>query len=167
MTDTLYADVAVYMVLRPWEDAQRVDFEAEGDWWVAVEDGRAVGHFNLLDGEPYQYLSNLYVPPKYRGRGYGTSIMQALQRRSPNRAMRGEVAGWNLDALRLYLKMGWIVNETYWRTGEEDDWAWVYVKKMLASPPLWRARMEPHFRFENWRWAYRAHDILYWPGIYD
>ena len=121
MMPALQREVAAWgMPEAPWQRFEMGEppVSPEYSWYAAVDDGRVVGQFALRhapDIAPYWWLQAFYVPPRYRGRGYGRSILSGIHEMFPSQNLLGEVVAWNTYALRLYLGMGWVVADTYWR----------------------------------------------------
>jgi GNAT superfamily N-acetyltransferase len=82
---------------------------------VAEADGRVVGfalffaNFSTFLGKPGLYLEDLYVQPAFRGRGIGAALLKhlaALARQRDCGRFEWSVLDWNVDAIRIYERMG-------------------------------------------------------------
>ena len=68
---------------------------------LAVEDGKDVGfalffhNFSTFLGRAGIYLEDLYIMPKYRGKGYGKALLKELA----STALKEGVGGWTGAAL--------------------------------------------------------------------
>jgi GNAT superfamily N-acetyltransferase len=97
---------------------------------IADCDGSAAGFalffksFSTFLGRPGLYLEDLYVTPKFRGRGVGTALLTHLAKLARSRRygrIEWAVLDWNSPAIGFYDRMGarplseWI---TYRLTGE-------------------------------------------------
>jgi len=119
-----------------WNEAQIGAAVAEGLVVVAEEDGQLVGVGQRGRRGPDHVVYKLYVHPRYRGRGLGPRLIDALTRRLP------------ADADRLYIEH-FAANE---RAGEFYDRAGFTVQRVEPSPTgdpglavVWRARrLVPH-----------------------
>jgi GNAT superfamily N-acetyltransferase len=82
---------------------------------VAEVDDRVVGfalfftNFSTFLGKPGLYLEDLYVQPAHRGRGIGAALLKhlaALARQRDCGRFEWSVLDWNVDAIRIYQRMG-------------------------------------------------------------
>lgn len=81
----------------------------------ALEDGKEVGfalffhNFSTFLGRAGIYLEDLYVKPEYRGKGYGTALIQTLAKIALERGC-GRLEWWCLDwnkpSIDFYLSLG-------------------------------------------------------------
>lgn len=81
----------------------------------ALEDGKEVGfalffhNFSTFLGRAGIYLEDLYVMPKYRGKGYGKGLIQTLAKIAVERGC-GRLEWWCLDwnrpSIDFYLSLG-------------------------------------------------------------
>lgn len=102
------------------EDQLRRCANADGAVLVAEYDGRVVGYASLLaevssagDSDEvdyhYAYVNDLGVAQGMRGRGIGTALLAACEkraRRTGRKWIRLSVLAANGDALRLYRRLG-------------------------------------------------------------
>jgi len=82
---------------------------------IARADGDAAGFavyfqsFSTFVGRPGLYLEDLYVTPKWRGRGLGRQLLACLARTALDRGygrMEWSVLDWNEPALGVYRRIG-------------------------------------------------------------
>ena len=65
--------------------------------------------FSTFVGKPGIYLEDLYISPKYRGRGYGKALMVHLARLAKARdcgRFEWSVLDWNAPSLEFYRSLG-------------------------------------------------------------
>ncbi|MBR4906146.1 MAG: GNAT family N-acetyltransferase [Clostridia bacterium] len=81
----------------------------------ACEDGKEVGfalffhNFSTFVGRAGLYLEDLYVLPKYRGRGYGKALLKKLAVIAVERGcgrMEWVCLDWNRPSIDFYLSLG-------------------------------------------------------------
>jgi GNAT superfamily N-acetyltransferase len=81
----------------------------------AEEDGEIVGFalffhtFSTFLGKPGLYLEDLFVLPHQRGKGHGEALLRHLARLTLERGcarFEWSVLDWNVDAIRLYERIG-------------------------------------------------------------
>jgi GNAT superfamily N-acetyltransferase len=66
-------------------------------------------NFSTFLGKPGLYLEDLYVQPAHRGRGIGAALLKhlaALARQRDCGRFEWSVLDWNVDAIRIYERMG-------------------------------------------------------------
>jgi GNAT superfamily N-acetyltransferase len=89
---------------------------------IARAEGEPVGfalwfhNYSTFAGRPGLYLEDLFVRPRFRGRGYGEALLRHLARLALERnCVRFEwaVLDWNEPAIRFYRKLGAVAM---------DDW---------------------------------------------
>ena len=86
----------------------------------------------LHSGDQIAWISTVGVLPEYRGRGIGTSLMKACEERLSAQAVRLSVRKSNLDAIRLYNKLGYSPVESWNRYYQDGEDALV-LEKILAN----------------------------------
>ena len=81
--------------------------------FVVESKGKAVGvvWFAIKESPrgPYAYLYDIEVDEAYRGKGFGSQAMSALEEKLKKRGIKSlllHVFGYNQDALRLYQRLG-------------------------------------------------------------
>jgi GNAT superfamily N-acetyltransferase len=83
--------------------------------WVGEVEGEVVAfalcftNFSTFLGQPGLYLEDLYVRPAHRGAGLGKALLRHLGRVAVERGcgrFEWSVLDWNVNAIRLYEKMG-------------------------------------------------------------
>jgi ribosomal protein S18 acetylase RimI-like enzyme len=79
---------------------------------VIYVDNQPVGRLRVVRGEEI-YIGGIQILPEYRGRGIGTALLKNLIEESTkaSKTIRLEVFHNNLQALRLYEKVGFKVIE--------------------------------------------------------
>jgi GNAT superfamily N-acetyltransferase len=111
-----------------WRVLQHRCAEKHGHFLIAEDEGKAVGwafvheaHGELFVTEPerrHGYLSELYVAPSVRGKGFGRALMRACEDWSRARGhkllMLGVLVG-NASAIRIYQGDGYAPYVTYMR----------------------------------------------------
>ncbi len=83
--------------------------------FVALVEGDCVGfalffhNFSTFLGKPGMYLEDLYVRPKFRGRGLGKALLTQVARIAVERdcgRMEWSVLDWNEPSIRFYESLG-------------------------------------------------------------
>ncbi|MDD6727790.1 MAG: ribosomal protein S18-alanine N-acetyltransferase [Eubacteriales bacterium] len=91
----------------PWsrEDlAKQLEIETS-HFYVAVEDGKAVGYMGLQIFSGEGYVTNVAVLPKYRKRGIALALLEKAMENEMD-FITLEVRESNLPAIKLYEKVG-------------------------------------------------------------
>lgn len=65
--------------------------------------------FSTEFGKPCIWIEDLYIKPKYRGKGIGSSFFKYIEEKYPNTLMRLEAEEENENAIRVYKKNGYEV----------------------------------------------------------
>ena len=82
---------------------------------LAVEDGKDVGfalffhNFSTFLGRAGIYLEDLYIMPKYRGKGYGKALLKELASTALKRGCGRQdwsCLDWNQPSIDFYLSVG-------------------------------------------------------------
>ena len=82
---------------------------------LAVEDGKDVGfalffhNFSTFLGRAGSYLEDLYIMPKYRGKGYGKALLKELASTALKRGcgrLDWSCLDWNQPSIDFYLSVG-------------------------------------------------------------
>ena len=102
----------------------RSAFETSSTTIIRIK-GRRAGWFSIRDHSTHLFLSDIYISPRYRGRGIGTSVIQNIIESSPHQTLRLTTFVDN-PALNLYHRLGFhidaddggVVKMCY--TGESD-----------------------------------------------
>lgn len=118
----LIKDLAAYErmsdeVVATEDDIRRSLFSASpsAEALIARLSGDAVGfalffhNFSTFLGRPGLYLEDLYIKPRWRGRGYGRELLAALARLAVERRygrMEWSVLDWNELAIKSYRRVG-------------------------------------------------------------
>jgi len=125
------AEAADEQVRRWWNEAHVGAAVAEGLVVVAEADGRLVGVGQRGRSGAHHVVYKLYVHPKYRGRGLGPQLLDALTRQLPA----------HVD--RLYIEH-FVANERagsfYEREGFTVEWMEPSPTEDPALRVVWRAR---------------------------
>jgi len=97
---------------RGYDDALRILRDASREVYVARSNGRLVGFIILcMTGAFVGYIQTVCVDPRCRSQGFGAALIRFAEdrifRERPNVFMC--VSSFNLDARRLYLRLGYEV----------------------------------------------------------
>ena len=94
----------------------------------AVEDGKMVGFIagDRIDG--IAWVATVGVLPEYRHRGIGRALLEACETQMHLGSIRLCVRESNLDAIRLYEKLGYGVVDTWYRYYKDGSNALVMEK---------------------------------------
>ena len=79
------------------------------DTTVIKVKGRRAGWYSIRDLESHLFLSDIYISPRYRGKGIGTSVIAKILRSSPHRTVRLTTFVDN-PAINLYRRTGFHVD---------------------------------------------------------
>ncbi len=102
--------VATEELLREW-----IFEKQKAEVIFALEDGKEVGfalffhNFSTFLGRAGIYLEDLYVNPKYRGRGYGKGLICQLAKITCERGcgrLEWSCLDWNKPSIDFYLSLG-------------------------------------------------------------
>ena len=86
----------------------RSAFEASSTTIIRIK-GRRAGWFSIRDHSTHLYLNDIYISPRYRGQGIGTSVIQNVIESSPHQTLRLTTFVDN-PALNLYRRLGFQVD---------------------------------------------------------
>lgn len=97
----------------PWSESEleKVASNDSAIYFVAEEDGRAIGYGGLFFVLDEGSINNIAVLPEYRRRGIASSILVALTEESKEKALTAlflEVRESNLGARELYASFGFV-----------------------------------------------------------
>ena len=102
--------IATEELLREW-----IFEKKKAEVIFALEDGKEVGfalffhNFSTFLGRAGIYLEDLFVRPRYRGKGYGKALLKKLARSAKERGC-GRLEWWCLDwnkpSIDFYLSLG-------------------------------------------------------------
>jgi RimJ/RimL family protein N-acetyltransferase len=108
---------------------------------IHIESGEVVGHceLNFLNENPR--LSRILIGNKQnRGLGYGAKIIRlmidAIQKEIPSKQVELRVFGYNTNAIKLYEKEGFVIQEKYtlqFQYTEDESWTNYYMTKQLNN----------------------------------
>jgi ribosomal protein S18 acetylase RimI-like enzyme len=84
--------------------------------------GKGIGKIVLDENETAVHIVDLVIAPEMRGKGYGTTLLQALQAAAGERRIALSVDRQNPAAKKLYRNLGFQV-ETVSETHEAMSWA--------------------------------------------
>jgi diamine N-acetyltransferase len=91
-----------------------------GRMWVLEIDQKPIGYLALTFGFSFEYdgrdafIDEIYLDDEYRGKGYGTKVMQMLEERARQldvHAMHLEVERTNRRGEKLYINSGFSSND--------------------------------------------------------
>lgn len=126
-----------------WEDP---NLNQETDTWVAVaQDGRVVGYEEFYNRSEHAFLlGDGYVHPDFTGRGIGTALLRALDRRA-----RQEIEHADPD-VRVFIRNGMSIGDTVSRQMHEAEgyrpvrFFWRMEIELEEVPPIptWPAGIE-------------------------
>lgn len=111
-----------YPLEQVWSWADQGDFSADGlrakEFFVAEEEGRAVGFASLIRRGAVCVLDDLWVEPNAMGKGIGTELFTMAAERARERGAR--TLEWEAEpnAVGFYERMG----GRYLRDGEPSEW---------------------------------------------
>lgn len=115
---------------------------------LAESDGEPVGfalffaNFSTFRARPGLHLEDLYVRPKYRGRGIGRALIAAVARIAVDRKagrLEWAVLDWNAPAIAFYESLG-ARSLTEWTVNRVTDDA---LHRLAESAPLPLSTPEP------------------------
>jgi len=108
---------------------------------IHIESGEVIGHceLNFLNENPR--LSRILIGNKQnRGLGYGAKIIRlmidAIQKEIPSKQVELRVFGYNTNAIKLYEKEGFVIQEKYtlqFQYTEDESWTNYYMAKQLNN----------------------------------
>ena len=108
---------------------------------IHIESGEVIGHceLNFLNENPR--LSRILIGNKQnRGLGYGAKIIRlmidAIQKEIPSKQVELRVFGYNTNAIKLYEKEGFVIQEKYtlqFQYTEDESWTNYYMVKQLNN----------------------------------
>jgi ribosomal-protein-alanine N-acetyltransferase len=123
----------------PWSHGVFRDCLLAGYHCMVLErDGRVSGYGILSIAAGEAHILNLCVDPKYRSRGYGESLLDAILAQSRSASVREiflEVRPSNMTALALYRKKGFhkvARRPAYYQATEGREDAAVLAKKLIT-----------------------------------
>jgi ribosomal-protein-alanine N-acetyltransferase len=123
----------------PWSHGVFRDCLLAGYHCMVLErDGRVTGYGILSIAAGEAHILNLCVDPKYRSRGYGESLLDAILAKSRSASVREiflEVRPSNTTALALYRKKGFhkvARRPAYYQATEGREDAAVLAKKLIT-----------------------------------
>jgi len=108
---------------------------------IHIESGEVIGHCELNFLNEYPRLSRILIGNKQnRGRGYGTIIIHlmidAIQKEIPSKQVELRVFGYNTNAIKLYEKEGFVIQEKQtlqFQYTDDESWTNYYMVKQLNN----------------------------------
>ena len=108
---------------------------------IHIESGEVIGHCELNFLNEYPRLSRILIGNKQnRGLGYGAKIIRlmidAIQKEIPSKQVELRVFGYNTNAIKLYEKEGFVIQEKYtlqFQYTEDESWTNYYMAKQLNN----------------------------------
>ena len=106
---------------------------------VHIESGEVIGHCELNFLNEHPRLSRILIGAKQnRGLGYGVKIIQlmvdAIQKEIPSGQVELRVFGYNTNAIKLYEKEGFVIQEKHtlqFQYNDDEFWTNYYMTKQL------------------------------------
>ncbi|MCI9272333.1 MAG: GNAT family N-acetyltransferase [Clostridiales bacterium] len=118
---TMIQEIAAYErmsneVTATREDIVREVFQRKSAYaLIAQENGVSIGfalyffHFSTFQGRRGLYLEDVFLRPQYRGKGYGSQMLQELARIAVEQGcgrMEWSCLNWNQPSIAFYLGLG-------------------------------------------------------------
>ena len=108
---------------------------------IHIESGEVIGHCELNFLNEYPRLSRILIGNKQnRGLGYGTKIIRlmidAIQKEIPTKQVELRVFGYNTNAIKLYKKEGFVIQEKHtlqFQYTDDESWTNYYMAKQLNN----------------------------------
>ncbi len=108
---------------------------------VHIQSGEVIGHCELNFLNEHPRLSRILIGNKQnRGLGYGAKIIRlmidAIQKEIPSKQVELRVFGYNTNAIKLYEKEGFVIQEKYtlqFQYTEDESWTNYYMAKQLNN----------------------------------
>lgn len=92
-----------------WPEDPQAWLLPDADSWIAVTDGRILGHVSLVDRDDALWVSRLLVRPGTRGQQIGELLLEAARTRG---TLMLDVIEHSEHAIRLYERTGWTLIDT-------------------------------------------------------
>ena len=108
---------------------------------IHIESGEVIGHCELNFLNEYPRLSRILIGNKQnRGLGYGAKIIRlmidAIQKEIPTKQVELGVFGYNTNAIKLYKKEGFVIQEKHtlqFQYTDDESWTNYYMAKQLNN----------------------------------
>ena len=108
---------------------------------IHIESGEVIGHCELNFLNEYPRLSRILIGNKQnRGLGYGAKIIRlmidAIQKEIPSGQVELRVFGYNTNAIKLYEKEGFVIQEKQtlqFQYTDDESWTNYYMAKQLNN----------------------------------
>ena len=108
---------------------------------IHIESGEVIGHCELNFLNEYPRLSRMLIGNKQnRGLGYGAKIIRlmidAIQKEIPTKQVELRVFGYNTNAIKLYKKEGFVIQEKHtlqFQYTDDESWTNYYMAKQLNN----------------------------------
>jgi RimJ/RimL family protein N-acetyltransferase len=108
---------------------------------IHIESGEVIGHCELNFLNEHPRLSRILIGNKQkRGLGYGAKIIRlmvdAIQKEIPSRQVELRVFGYNTNAIKLYEKEGFVIQEKHtlqFQYTDDEFWTNYYMTKQLHN----------------------------------
>ncbi|MGY8966916.1 MAG: GNAT family N-acetyltransferase [Flavobacteriales bacterium] len=108
---------------------------------IHIESGEVIGHCELNFLNEYPRLSRILIGNKQnRGLGYGAKIIRlmidAIQKEIPTKQVELRVFGYNTNAIKLYKKEGFVIQEKHtlqFQYTDDESWTNYYMAKQLNN----------------------------------
>ena len=110
-----------------WSENMILEWLASGNkFFVALENGKFLGHIGISTVLDEGYIANVAVKPEYRKKGVGTALVERIFSLASDEGLSFvslEVRESNLPAISLYEKMGFKTEgkrKNFYRSPDED-----------------------------------------------
>ncbi len=90
------------------------------------ETGAIIGSVRAKEEDGAVNIGKLMVHPRHRRKGYGTRLLEAVERLFPGKRYRLFTSTKSLDNMRLYEKLGY---QEFARKDVDDELRFVYLEK--------------------------------------
>ena len=108
---------------------------------IHIESGEVIGHCELNFLNEHPRLSRILIGNKQnRGLGYGAKIIRlmidAIQKEIPTKQVELRVFGYNTNAIKLYKKEGFVIQEKHtlqFQYTDDESWTNYYMAKQLNN----------------------------------
>jgi ribosomal protein S18 acetylase RimI-like enzyme len=100
--------------------------ESEKDTELSNENGKIIGSVRAYEKDGTAYIGKLMVHPDFRGQGYGTKLLNEIQKYYSNKRYELFTSTRSVDNIRLYEKNGF---KKFKQEAVTDELIFVYMEK--------------------------------------